>query len=570
MNEITKIHLGRQAFIISVDAHKALKEYLRAITKHMGDSDEVVEEIELRMAELLSERGIHGKKVVLLKDIQYLKSQLGEPGDFGDGETEEERDETTTPKRLFRDRKKGVIAGVAAGLAAYFGVKPAIFRVIFVIGLLTIFGGMFKFSLTGGFWAITLLYIILWITIPEAKTSSDRLQMQGRPVTAETIKDLAERADVNGAVSRVERAISRVAVRLTKVALAVIGYGLILAGIGGLLGLMALGVYWSLNHDMIPGNIFPVGASEVLLVCLAFITAAIAALFFVITGLAVVKRKWPLQGWALGAIVAVFLIGVTVSGALAADTAPRVSQRYEASRHTYTRTVPEFRKLHVVGDHTMSDVRYEESSNYKVTAKYWGNADFSTLVTDVTDQVLTIDLAQVAESVGCKKLCIFQPEYVEIVIQGPKLEEIVSASARTQLSVPDVENQTIRVQSTGGIVDFPNFVGENVKVERADDSVWTLTFSGTREGVARPQSVSIYGRAASLGGENIDLTFKGQCGVFDERNMGGQINLYGWFKVLTVNGKQIGGPNDLRALWNVPGESPYKCLDIPRTSIDSL
>ncbi|HEX9153297.1 MAG TPA: hypothetical protein VF809_00580, partial [Candidatus Saccharimonadales bacterium] len=83
MNEITRIHLGRQPFTISVDAHKALREYLESIKKVVGGSrEEVIDEIELRMAELLLERGITKDKTVLIGDVSYLKEQLGKPGDF--------------------------------------------------------------------------------------------------------------------------------------------------------------------------------------------------------------------------------------------------------------------------------------------------------------------------------------------------------------------------------------------------------------------------------------------------------------------------------------------------------
>ena len=60
MNEITKIHLGRQAFTISVDAYKALQTYLHDIKQQVGGKGkDVVDEVELRMAELLAVRDEH-------------------------------------------------------------------------------------------------------------------------------------------------------------------------------------------------------------------------------------------------------------------------------------------------------------------------------------------------------------------------------------------------------------------------------------------------------------------------------------------------------------------------------
>jgi hypothetical protein len=72
MNEVTKIHLGRQAFTILTDTHHELKSYLEAIKKQVEDKD-VIDEIELRMAELLVEHGLTANKVILSADVDFLK-----------------------------------------------------------------------------------------------------------------------------------------------------------------------------------------------------------------------------------------------------------------------------------------------------------------------------------------------------------------------------------------------------------------------------------------------------------------------------------------------------------------
>src|SRR5580765_5434301 len=149
MNEITRIHLGRQPFTASVEAHGELKAYIAAIEHHMHDKD-VIQEVELRMAELLTEHGITESKVILEEDIDYLKQQLGDPKDFSDSNEEEDGADTQPEaKQLFRDPDNGMVAGVAAGLAAYFGIDVILFRILFVIG-----------TITGG-WGL-LVYIALW------------------------------------------------------------------------------------------------------------------------------------------------------------------------------------------------------------------------------------------------------------------------------------------------------------------------------------------------------------------------------------------------------------------------
>ncbi|MDQ2772765.1 MAG: PspC domain-containing protein, partial [Bacteroidota bacterium] len=81
-------------------------------------------------------------------------------------------------RRLFRDTGTGKVAGVAAGLAAYFSIDVTLMRVILLAGL---FAGGFTF----------LLYIILWIVLPEAKTVSDKLRMRGDAITLESFDSSA-------------------------------------------------------------------------------------------------------------------------------------------------------------------------------------------------------------------------------------------------------------------------------------------------------------------------------------------------------------------------------------------
>src|SRR5947209_15808872 len=189
MNEVTKIHLGRQAFTIATDAHKTLRSYLSAIESQVKDK-EVVEEIEMRMAELLVERGIEGDKVLLAKDVEYLKAQLGDPEEFSeDNEAAQSASANQAQKKLYRDTDNGMFAGVAAGLAKYLGVDVVIVRVLFIAALIA------------GGWGL-LIYILFWLLIPDAKTPSEKLQMQGRAVTVEGLKDMVERADVKSAAIR--------------------------------------------------------------------------------------------------------------------------------------------------------------------------------------------------------------------------------------------------------------------------------------------------------------------------------------------------------------------------------
>ena len=107
-------------------------------------------------------------------------------------------------KRLFRDTDNKMIAGVCTGLAQYFGVHVWIPRIIFLIPFISIafrinhwFGWGFPHFLSLSFSpAATISYIILWILVPEAKTTSDKLEMQGKAVDLNSIKDTVQN-DIN-------------------------------------------------------------------------------------------------------------------------------------------------------------------------------------------------------------------------------------------------------------------------------------------------------------------------------------------------------------------------------------
>lgn len=320
MNEITKIHLGRQAFTIAVDAHKELQDYLRAIKRHMGDTDEAVEEVELRMAELLVERGISGDKVVLSKDIDYLKEQLGKPGDFSDDEAEAVHEDTTAPKRLYRDTENAMIAGVAAGIGKYLGIDALWVRLVFVVLVFTGGSGI-------------LIYVLLWLIVPEAKTPSDRLQMQGKPVTVDALKEVVENADVKGAAGRATKTMGKAVNGVLKVLLAIVGVAIVIGAVVMLAVTIAAGIYLLLNGSRVnEAVVFPIGAPEVAaLVCILLFTAIIAV-FMLAAGLALTRRHWPLPGWAVGALVVLLIATGSAGTALSFDAAPRVSDRVDSAQ----------------------------------------------------------------------------------------------------------------------------------------------------------------------------------------------------------------------------------------------
>jgi len=413
MNEVTKIHLGRQAFTISTTAHHELRDYLDAIKQHVSD-ESVVDEVELRMVELLAEHGVSGEQVVLPADVTFLKEQLGDPKDFAeDGEAEPVTDAPTDSKRLFRDTDNAMLAGVAAGLANYFGVDVLIIRLLFVIA-----------TFAGG-WGI-LIYVVLWLLVPEAKTSSERLQMAGKPVTINSLKEVVERADVKGAARRANNSLAGPVNTLFGAISKIIGICFVVIGSGLLLGLAGGATYAFLKSGvLLQDTAFPVGFKEHLLVYIAAAIAGIISLFIVLFGLSIYRRKWPIHAWITGTLIGLLLIGVAVGGALTADVVPQVRDRYNANVHTTTHTVKPFTTVNLNEIGNNETINYQTSATYSVSLQYYGHPDLSTIKASVSKGVLTINSQQFNWSRNCQALCIPNNYNLVITINSPNSPQVV-------------------------------------------------------------------------------------------------------------------------------------------------
>lgn len=407
MNEVTKIHLGRQAFAISADAHRELKNYLDAIRGHVND-DDVADEIESRMAELLAERGVQGDQVILPADVMFLKQQLGDPKDFAeDTGNEAAGDRPTDAKRLFRDTDNAMLAGVAAGLANYFGIDVLIIRLLFIVATFTVGWGI-------------LVYLVLWLLVPEARTSSERLQMAGKPVTIESLKEAVERADVKGAAGRANKSLVRPVNAIVTALLKVIGVCFVTIGLGLLLSLIGGLTYVFLRAGALHNSIFPVGLREHLVIGIAAGVVALIALFIVLFGMAVYRRKWPVHAWITGVLVGLVFVGLSVGDALTADIVPQVRDRYNANIHTTVRTLQPFTSVNTRGVDGDVDVEYRTADTYSVSLRYFGSPDLHTVKTTVLNGVLTVDTSDFHWQRDCPdELCIPNDYNLTITINAP-------------------------------------------------------------------------------------------------------------------------------------------------------
>lgn len=184
MNKTVNINLGGMFFHIDEDAYLKLTRYFDAIKRSLNNSsgqDEIIKDIEMRVSELLSEKQKSEKHVVGLKDVDEVIAVMGQPEDYRI-EDEENANQSSNNygtgkhKKLYRDKEKGMIGGVATGLGHYFGIDAVWIKIIFLI---------FVFA---GFGSGILAYFVLWIVMPEAVTTSEKLEMTGEPVTISNIE----------------------------------------------------------------------------------------------------------------------------------------------------------------------------------------------------------------------------------------------------------------------------------------------------------------------------------------------------------------------------------------------
>lgn len=423
MNEVTRIHLGRQPYTVSVEAHKELKAYLTDIEQKVGDKD-VAQEVELRMSELLTERGVNGDKVILPADVEYLKEQLGNPDDFSDSDNDEPsvtKTDDKTAKRLFRDTDNAIVAGVAGGLANYFGLDATLVRLVFALLVI--------FSLGFGI----VLYLLLWLIVPPAETTSEKLQMQGKPVTLEALKDSVSKADVAGTARRVNNTILAFLNGVFRVGFKLVGIGLVLVGIALLAFTAIAKVYAALhNGQLFQENLFPVGVREEWLFDLGLVLMAIVAVFLVLTGIATLRRKWPIRAWVTGLLAGLFLVGSVATAALAADAAPRINQRYEAGLHTTAiKDIQPFSKVQANG----IDITSISSPTYAVNLHYFGNPDISKIKVYVADDTLYVDASTLTSGDHCTMLCLFPKYDLTVQVYAPNVQDF-KAPPNTDIFYP--------------------------------------------------------------------------------------------------------------------------------------
>ena len=184
MKKTIKINISGLVFTLDEDAFDLLNGYLNSLNKkysHDPEGNEIITDIEARIAELFRENIDELKEVVTINDVQVVVAQMGNPDEFELEEPSIFPESNTSnvfgSKRMYRDPEDRLLGGVSSGIAHYMGIDPLIIRILFIVLLL-------------GFGSGIIIYLILWAVLPLADTSSQKLEMKGEPVTVSGIESV--------------------------------------------------------------------------------------------------------------------------------------------------------------------------------------------------------------------------------------------------------------------------------------------------------------------------------------------------------------------------------------------
>lgn len=363
MKKNITVNLFGSLYHIDEDAYRLLDAYLtntRDCFSRQPDGREIADDIEARVAELMSEIRASGADTICIADVEAIIGRIGSPeelGGFVENEEEAGADtasasapETTAEQRprrkLFRDTQHRILGGVMAGLANYLNVNVLWLRIAALIV-------EFLFVLPGeGFFILPLLaYVACWLLIPGAKTPAERLQMKGEPVNLVSLRDefLKGARDVYGSIdTRSGRAAAARGVSSLLRSLAVLAViGLVVASAIG----MFVTVFWATCFFSLPDSSaeYFFGKYSVLYQVHAVCSPAVTILFIagLMVSLAVILflgihwlmrkagRASALRGWVIWGVIALLTASMLLAVASWARIIADVSISHERFEPDY-------------------------------------------------------------------------------------------------------------------------------------------------------------------------------------------------------------------------------------------
>lgn len=472
MKEITRIHIAKIPYDVEITAKKDLEIYIKQL-ESFADSEDWVEDIEIRITELLLERGIAKNDLITTTDVEAIKSQLGQPEDFaqeGEEVVEIEDEDASVRRRLYRDLDEAVLGGVLSGVGKFFGINPGWIRLLFIILLLSSFG------------TVTIVYLVMWLAIPAARTAAEKLQQEGKPVTLASIKKL--RAD-----SEVATPVNKTASTLQSIIIYGLGTLSILGAAASLLATVVAGFLIGttlLNPNGLVMNPPMLYSSwEMWLAYILFvISGLLLTTLFSLVAIALFKRQ--LSKGVVIALIVVMVSGMISFGLGATSLfygAHRQSNYISESQKTTSRDLPaEYSNL------TGLAIEAKDSNqgifDYRVEYIVSSEQPRYELVTDATTSK-TIPIFKLSEdgksgtltitrdSSGDNRNFFHHPNHPLVRIYGPELTEIAAKGVSVDYSNSE-QQDSLSIRATNGHISLDGRV-DNVSAEVNDSADLNLS-----------------------------------------------------------------------------------------------
>jgi len=333
MKKVINITIGQVIFSIEEDAYDKLSKYLNSIRKHFAkdkDRDEIIEDIEVSIAEKFLKKQKKKNIAVSQEDVENVIEQMGTVKDFGketsDDSSEGKAKDKSDIRKLYRDPDDVIIAGVASGLSEFFGIETALMRLIFAISVL--FGGLG-----------IVMYIILWVIVPVAETSTQKFEMRGEKMTLQQIEKAAKEGVDNlkkkdfGGLNKFFVLAGKAAKIFLKVILYIVGISFLIAGIAGIAATsfafawVAAGVGVGIFNLAISDFVILSGAPYWIFVTSLYLTAVIPIIVIFLLGLSIVKMKNQLNTFKILSIFAVWFIAIGFTGSILLQNANTITSK---------------------------------------------------------------------------------------------------------------------------------------------------------------------------------------------------------------------------------------------------
>ncbi len=374
MNKTISAHISGIVFNIEEQAFEVLHQYLQTIRGYFSESEgqeEILGDIEARIAELFSEKINERKNVINMLDVEEVINIMGQPEQYlnddpahaetppsGNAYGTHRRNthrQAQKNRRIFRDPDKKMLGGVCSGMAHYFGWDPLWIRLAFV-AMFFIGAGVF-------------LYILLWVIIPKAHTTVEKLEMKGQRVNVENIgKKWSEK--IHEGIDHLENKLNdldtnyhkerakNIAKGFFETFSRIIGLGFIVAAIGMIIALFTLfmgtDVWVSFSESDVSsisyGELSDIIFSSESVADMAFIAIllliGVPILYFLVAG---IKLIFAIQGSIRGLSIifsCLFIAGLVLGGFVGLDTGKQFNEEAEVTK-TLSITQPATDTLYV-------------------------------------------------------------------------------------------------------------------------------------------------------------------------------------------------------------------------------